>query len=517
MRFSAARLSIAAAVVSAPLAASLFVAPNSPCSKYCGNVLASTAADEMVCDAGALALTSPGHVWEECIGCLLTSTYVSGAQTDLQALLYNLRFNMGHCLFDGETNPCVTATACEMFEDAVKYQNMTTAVGPYDYCQKWEQNMVSHCGPCLTQLEDGIYQNNYLMILEAACEQKPAPGSTVSIDGDPFGTDSVVIVAPQETYASVPAPDYGPVSLGARVGIAFGGLAFVLAMVGFCIVCNGKRRRRAYLRELERRHGAQNWPHPKSRYGGGGTDMFETPVSQKPLRGWENESPVSAHTDGAFPRYFSPYSSNYNSPVTGPEGPGPSNARWPSMPTQQQIDQLIQTQSPIHGSPPPAFTQSPVHGSPPPAFTQWPSIAQEKTMMQAHAHHEKRQNELAIGLALGGDEASLRSKASNLNLNGYPVESKGKERDEAYEMHEVESPYGNGNGNANGDATGRQYEYPYRMPAEPQAPVLHHPGYGRHHESRPGSGGTAAVAGAAGLGLGEYGAGQAQRGGLAVS
>jgi hypothetical protein len=109
--------------------------------------------------------------------------------------------------------------------------------------------------------------------------------------------------------------------------------------------------------------------------------------------------------------------------------------------------------------------------------------------------HEKRQNEIAVGLALGGDEAGLRSKASNLNLNGYPIEAKGKERDEAYEMHEVESPYGNGNVYGNGDAAGRQYDYPYRMPAEPQAPVLHHPGYGRHHGARPGSGGAGGTTG----------------------
>ncbi len=342
--------------------------------------------------------------------------------------------------------------------------------------------MVSHCQPCLVPLDtdavDGIYQNNYLTVLEAACEQMPAPGSTISISGDLFGVNPITIVTPEPTYSSVPAPDYGPISLGARVGIAFGGLALLLALAGGVVICNGKRRRRAFLRELEQRNGGQGWPHPKSRYGGGGSaDMFETPVSQKPLRGWENESPVSAHTDsGPYQRYFSPYSSQYNSPVTGPEGGpgGPGATHWPTLPTQEQLDQLIQAHTPVHGSPPPAFSQ-------------WPTVNQEKMLMQMHAHHEQRQHELAIGLALGGDDASLRSKNSNLNLNGFPIESKGKEKDETYEM--VESPYGN---EKNGDAAaataaGREYEYPYRMPAPPQAPVLHHPGYGRHHESRHGS------------------------------
>jgi hypothetical protein len=355
---------------------------------------------------------------------------------------------------------------------------MSTLGGTYDYCGTWRSDVVQHCGPCLVPLDtdavDGIYQNNYLTVLEAACEQMPAPGSTITISGDLFGTTPIAIVTAEPTYSSVPAPDYGPISLGARVGIAFGGLALLLALAGVVVICNGKRRRRAFLRELEHRHGGPGWPHPKSRYGGGGSaDMFETPVSQKPLRGWDNESPVSAHTDsGPYPRYFSPYSSQYNSPVTGPEGGpgGPGATHWPTLPTQDQLDQLIQAHTPVHGSPPPAFSQ-------------WPTVNQEKMLMQMHAHHEQRQHELAIGLALGGDDASLRSKNSNLNLNGFPIEPKGKEKDETYEM--VESPYGN---EKNGDATaGREYEYPYRMPAPPQAPVLHHPGYGRHHESRRGS------------------------------
>ena len=350
--------------------------------------------------------------------------------------------------------------------------------------------MVEECSPCLQPLEDGIYLSNYVMILEAGCQQKPKPGSTVSIDGDPFGGEPIEVIPPEVTYSTVPTPDYGPVSLGARVGIAFGGLAFILAVTGFCIVCIGKRRRRAFLRELERRQRGQGWPHPKTRYGGGnggdgsggggggggGLDMHETPLSQKPLRGWENESPVSAQNEGPFPRYFSPYTSQYNSPVAGPEAGGPSTGNWPS---QQQLSQMIQQQSPAHGSPPPAFSQ-------------WPTATQEKLLMQQHmhAHHEQRRNELPIGIALGGDEASLRSKPSNPNLHGYPAESKGKERGEVYEMHEVEGPYGNSSGDAAGSQRRDDDDYAYAMPAVPQAPVLHHPGYGRHSASRPGSGGT---------------------------
>lgn len=86
MPITTARLAVTAAL-SALLAGSLRVAPDSPCSKFCGNSLSSTAVDEMACDAGTLEGTTVGLVWEKCTQCLLTSDHVSGNQTDLQWLL----------------------------------------------------------------------------------------------------------------------------------------------------------------------------------------------------------------------------------------------------------------------------------------------------------------------------------------------------------------------------------------------------------------------------------------------
>jgi hypothetical protein len=129
MPLTTARL-IFSSLLSAPLAASLYVASgSSPCAKYCGNVQSSTASDEIVCDAISLK-TPSGLVWEQCIGCLLTSTHVDKTnKTDLQSLtctssalcldplgvsahadshvLDNLRFNVKQCLFDGDINPCM--------------------------------------------------------------------------------------------------------------------------------------------------------------------------------------------------------------------------------------------------------------------------------------------------------------------------------------------------------------------------------------------------------------------------
>lgn len=383
---------------------------------------------------------------------------------------------------------------------------MTTSTGAYSYCDKWDEQSVLQCNHCLANYDvGGNYLVNYITLLNASCTQRPEVGSTISFRGDPFANEYNNITITDPEPKGLPLPDYGPVSLGARVGIAFGGLALILFILGFGIVCNGKRRRRRFLRELERRNAGQGWPHPKTRHaghGGSGGEMFETPVSQRPLRGWD-ESPISAHTDGpaALPRYFSPYSSQYNSPVSATDGVPASGVQWPG--THQRLGQIEERLSPAGSS---------LNGAspPPPPFSQWPSPITQQSMM-AHLQsqheqqqHEQRQRDIAIGIALGGEDASLRSKPSNSNIGGYESSGKGKGRDEMYEMHEVESPYNNNNngtaGYAGVDGTGAGGYY--QMPAQPQAPVLHHPGYGRAHGSRPGSNGSTGSAQRAETGLG---------------
>ncbi|KAL1876883.1 hypothetical protein VTK73DRAFT_9036 [Phialemonium thermophilum] len=510
--------------------ASIFVTDGSSCAIQCGNVADAITGADVVCDETQYG-SQAGIVFENCIRCELGSNYTIGNRSDLQSLLYNIRFATSYCVFGDPGNPnirdspCVTSTACGPLKKAIEWNNLTTDGGAFDFCQNWIGTQVEKCDECLVA-GNQHYFSNFVTMMDAACRQKPAPGNTISIAGDPFSTVPVNVTTPSPKPLYTFHKDNSPVGLGARVGIAIGGIVAILAFLGCCIVLNGKRRRRAFLRELEARHAAQGWPHPKTRHGGGGAaadssgDMFETPVSQRPLRGgWgeSSNSPVSAATettDRSFPRYFSPYSSTFNSPVSAGESSAGAMMNWPALSPQRAAD-VVPTAPLSPGAAQKQQKQQQQQG----AFAHWPSPTQEKLMQLQHEQELKWAAADAaagstIGVAIGGDEASLRSKDSNLELNsgdnrecafqnqvgadsGLSGLSMGKAKqnqpEEVYEMHAVQGGRQDTAREHSSDSsledrrdrTHNQHECgyssnnPYRMPVQPQAPVLNHPGYGR--------------------------------------
>lgn len=197
----------------------------------------------------------------------------------------------------------------------------------------------------------------------------------------------------------------------------------LLIILGCCIVWNGKRRRKAYLRNLDTKVAERGWPSPTAQREMGqtqGESLFrgydDTPLSQRPLRGWDDtpvsqqpsrnwdDSPMTANSEKPFPRYFSPYSSQYNSPVSAQEGQA----------------------------------------------MQWPQAA----LPQNHQ----------IGVASGGEGSGEPWSAVS--------DDKGKARVEAYEMHEVDT-----------SESGSSRSHPRREQTD--TPVLSHPGYGRGRNSPP--------------------------------
>lgn len=304
-------------------------------------------------------------------------------------------------------------------------------------------------------------------MLQVGCDQKPEPGSTISVSGTIFSTTLMNETSPTPTSTWTSLYNNGPLSLGAEVGIAIGGLCFVLAVAGFCIVCNGRRRRRAFLRKLEMRHKDSGWPHP---FVGGiprGADMNETPLSQKPLRGWDDSPQSATASEPSYARYFSPYSSQFSSPVTGADGPAMMAQQWP------------QGQQPEYGSP---HEQQTTH------HIGFPSAAQEKALQDQHEASAATAGVTAdppahIGVAFGGDEKSMRTQPSNESVQGRENgQSGGNDNNnnnvESYELHEVSSS--TEGSSAGGSHIGHSNSFKNRMARENTTPVLQHPGYGRY-------------------------------------
>ncbi|KAM0475273.1 hypothetical protein ACHAPX_007027 [Trichoderma viride] len=408
-----------------PAAEAIIVAPNSPCSVNCGNVLDATTPADVVCkpdeytggyDNGA------GTVFQGCVQCELNSGYATdGNYTDNMAALYNLRYAVSYCVFnepkhnDYINNPCTTSKACGVFADAIAYHNLSAKYDDFGYCDIWPTGDTidfNGCVQCL-QVNDN-YLANFVTALEAGCRQKPAAGNKLGLQGSLFSSNVVNITTPTQTPEVNPAWfDHGSLGLGGKVGIAVGGFIFLLIFAGAAVICRGRRRRKAFLSKLQ-----VNMPQMGSNHGGWPSmpmshDTGETPISQRPLRNWD-DSPVTINTEKNFPRYFSPYSSQYNSPVSATDV---NHMPWPE-----------------------------------------PALGSPRTLRE-------------IGLALGS--AVDVNNTANGGNERWPLspEDKGKMKDESYEMQHVDS------------AGGSVALDPRALQVE--TPILGHPGYGRNSDSPP--------------------------------
>jgi hypothetical protein len=165
--------------------------------------------------------------------------------------------------------------------------------------------------------------------LVAGCQQRPNPGSTLSLSGSLFSNTALNITTPVPTAIPVYTPQStGSLSLGGIVGVAIGALVFVLTVLGCCTVWWGKRRRRA---QLQRMH-SRSMYNSESRTN---VAPVEPKWSQNTAGRWSpDETPTTAGGWGSEDKTFSPYESRYNSPVSARDMLNPKqiwDAHEPSM------------------------------------------------------------------------------------------------------------------------------------------------------------------------------------------
>jgi hypothetical protein len=190
--------------------------------------------------------------------------------------------------------------------------------------------------------------------LDGACQQLPPAGHTLSLQGSLFSTTATNITSPTATPGSSYTPSASKVGLGTKIGIAIACALLVFSIVGFCVIWRGKRRRRNLLLKHQQETGYSAWlavqqdrgsilstqPRDMSEAGGsaisGKGAFYDSPSSQRPLVSnipWhgsrrEDDTPISAVSEKG--RQFSPYSSQYGSPVSATDQISMFGREWPT-------------------------------------------------------------------------------------------------------------------------------------------------------------------------------------------
>jgi hypothetical protein len=271
-----------------------------------------------------------------------------------------------------------TSTACQPLQNAFEFDSLSPAASIYSYCALMTPVSIPKCNACVAQMTAQNYTNNCMSSLQiyiqcpltnppkvvtalnGACQQQPIPGKTISLQGSLFSTTPVNITAPSATPSGTYTPSNSSFPLGAKIGVAVGGLVLLLSALGACIIWRGKRRRRSFLLRHQQQSGYAEWvaaqqnrsamqtptqgfPHDmreadagihavsatSSRESGG--VFFDSPLSQRPLvsnMAWGN--PVRREDESPAEKvYFSPYTSQYNSPVSATDQIQMIGQQWP--------------------------------------------------------------------------------------------------------------------------------------------------------------------------------------------
>ncbi|KAI5461244.1 hypothetical protein BGZ63DRAFT_230622 [Mariannaea sp. PMI_226] len=247
-----------------PLSATaLRASPNSPCASFCADsdsnstdsATFTTTGDDIVCLDQSFNSKPEGQQFQRCLACLEGSDYVHGDQNDQDWYLYNLRYAFDYCIFGYpnashiDSSPCVTSEACGPLENALK-TSITTPNDrtQYDYCDADKKVMLtdyySSCYSCVRAGGSHNYVSNFLVALEAGCQQKPTAGTPVSLNGTVFTDAPIQPSGPSSTSS----PSNSSLSSGGIAGIAIGILLVLLFLTGCVFVQYRKRRNRSRAR-----------------------------------------------------------------------------------------------------------------------------------------------------------------------------------------------------------------------------------------------------------------------------
>ncbi|KAF5659169.1 exo-alpha-sialidase neuraminidase [Fusarium heterosporum] len=233
----------------------LQVTPNSPCAQFCfdqsDNDSPKTRGDEIVCNDDDFKRKAEGQKFQRCLACLQDSTFKQGDESDQDWFLYNMRYSFDYCIFgypnatDIPSGPCITSEACGPIGNALKEGiAQPNDREQYDYCDTDDKAMlgdaVAKCQACVKADSTHTIISNFLVALDAGCQQRPKPGTPIGLNDTVFSETTISILDPS---ASVVPGDSHALPNTSIAAIAVGAFAFLLISAG-CIFMQHRRRKR---------------------------------------------------------------------------------------------------------------------------------------------------------------------------------------------------------------------------------------------------------------------------------
>ncbi|KUJ19966.1 uncharacterized protein LY89DRAFT_716439 [Mollisia scopiformis] len=267
---------------------SLQVTPNSPCATFCLDdptadvsdpYSSNTNGSDIACNDADYDNTAVGKKFKSCLNCLQNSTASSGSENDQGWFFYNLRYAFDTCIYaatnasDPISTPCSTDTVCAPLQSALEegIQDASTMGDEYSYCAADNNAFVGPnlgaCQTCLRENSNVFYLSNFLVALDAGCQQDPLPSNTtVGLNTTLFSTTQVSIISPISTSITPTTKHHKRLSTGAIIGIAIAGLIILLLLSAISFITIRKRRNATRLHllrsPLDSRFGAENITAP---------------------------------------------------------------------------------------------------------------------------------------------------------------------------------------------------------------------------------------------------------------
>ncbi|OTA90249.1 hypothetical protein M434DRAFT_398126 [Hypoxylon sp. CO27-5] len=241
----------------------LQVTPGSQCAAVCLDqpdgdsqdpTASTTNSRDVTCLDGQYNATSAGIKFKNCLNCLQESKAVKGTENDVSWYLYNLRYTLDVCLFGFPnatkpvSSPCDIDYGCAPLAEALKYGLNTNNGTEFGYCTAgngaFSNSTIETCYQCFRSSADQIYLSNFLLALQAGCQQTPQPGTLLGISGKLFSETPIGITPPSaDNSTGTDNSNSTGMATGTVVGIATGSSLLFLGSIGLFVVHHRREKR----------------------------------------------------------------------------------------------------------------------------------------------------------------------------------------------------------------------------------------------------------------------------------